>query len=383
MYSTDGYVFNAINGAPLGRAGGEVPAVVGNGATFFTSIEGVRAADVSDGSQRWYERMDSAGSPLLAGGGLFVPVLGGMVSLDPVTGAALSRTKTGSIVNATTFGGLAAGSGRLFGVMSTRVVALRPYLNPKANSAGLFTPRVAVRVGKRMGLTTVVGTDLKRRGLKVELLGGPAGRKGKLRRLDRAETRSDGSAKFKIKLRRNMRLSVRPKGGKASRPGNVYAYPVFRIRTKAVSRTRGVFTVKLKGVPGGFAAKRKVVAYIGRAKQGRMGRLGSGGLRRTGGKSAEAKIGFKLLEKVGRNDFIFVCVPGLAKAGWGVPDNVQRKCGNKRIRYEKRNKLAAELPSPGALATPSADVPSVEGASASAEAAATGSADRSASAGTR
>jgi outer membrane protein assembly factor BamB len=352
MFSTEGYTYDAITGQPRGRLR-QLPAVVGNGAAFIYN-NGLQAAELSDGTVRWTKRIAPLNGPVLASGTVFVNTEESVVGVDQATGAVLSKTKTGIEYPSDSYyyDGLAAGAGRLFLSFDGKLTALRPYLNPAANSGALFTQRIAVRVGKRMGLTGLVGTALKRRGLKVELLGGPAGRKGKLKRLDTAATRSDGSAKFKIKLKRNMRVSVRPKGGKASRPGNVYAYPVFRIRTKAVSRTRGVFTVKLKGVPGGFAAKRKVVAYIGRAKQGRMGRLGSGGLKRTGGKTSEAKVGFKLLQKVGRTDFIFVCVPGLAKAGWGVPDRVQRSCGDKRIRYEKRNKLSAPAPGSG-LVVPS------------------------------
>jgi outer membrane protein assembly factor BamB len=216
MFSTEGYTYDAITGQPRGRLR-QLPAVVGNGAAFIYN-NGLQAAELSDGTVRWTKRIAPLNGRVLASGTVFVNTEESVVGVDQATGAVLSKTKTGIEYPSDSYyyDGLAAGAGRLFLSFDGKLTALRPYLNPAANSGALFTQRIAVRVGKRMGLTGLVGTALKRRGLKVELLGGPAGRKGKLKRLDTAATRSDGSAKFKIKLKRNMRVSVQGRQGVAA-----------------------------------------------------------------------------------------------------------------------------------------------------------------------
>ena len=82
-----------------------------------------------------------------------------------------------------------------------------------------------------------------------------------------------------------------------------------------------------------------------------VSRLGAAPLHRTGAKSARAKVRFKLLKHVGRHDYLFVCVPGLARAGWGFADRYQRRCGAKRLKYGKRRRgrAAARIATPRSL----------------------------------
>ena len=340
LFAAHGLVFDAVTGAALGRTAIGLPGAVVGDVAFSPSGKAQR---LDAGKPLWKARRIGAYvSPVVGDGTVYLRSAHYLVGLDVVNGEYLSAAKLRSFSGGLTSqrAGLAVGGGVVAVGGTNHVQAFRPLMRPERRGSVLFTNKSAVPAGGRAYLTAGVGAALRKRGRRVTLLAAAAGAK-KLHPVKRAKTRSDGTAQFKLKLRRNTRVMADPAGGTRSRGGTIYANPEFRIQVRRTSDTRGVISTGVSRVPAGQLAKRKVVAYIVKVGKKVVSRLGAAPLHRTGSKSARAKVRFKLLKHVGRHDYLFVCVPGLARAGWGFADRYQRRCGAKRLEYGKRRRARA------------------------------------------
>ena len=341
LFAAHGLVFDAVTGAPLGRTAIGLPgAVVGDVAYSPSGTAQRLDAD----KPLWKARgIGAVVSPVVGDGTVYMRSAHFLVGLDVANGRYLSAVKLRSFsggISSTQRSGLALGGGMVVVGGTDHVQAFRPLMRPKRRRSVLFTNKSAVPAGNNVYLTAGVGAALRKRGRKVTLLAANAGAK-KLHPVKRAKTRSDGTAQFKLRLHRNTRVMADPAGGQRSPGGTIYANPEFRIQARRTSDTRGVISTGVSRVPAGELAKRKVVAYIVKVNEKVVSRLGVAPLHRTGAKSARAKVRFKLLKHAGRRDYLFVCVPGLARAGWGFADRYQRRCGAKRLEYGKRRRTAA------------------------------------------
>ena len=347
VFAARGYVYDAVTGAELGRTSIGTAGAVVNGVAFSASGKAQR---LTSDKLTWKAPFGSYIRPVVGDGTVYLRDSRWIVGVDVATGRPLSQIRSLRPGGGGEQPGLSLGAGMLVLSEAGRVQAFRPKMRPPRRGSVLFTNKSAVPAGGKVLLSAGVGAALRKKGRRVTLLAAPAGAR-KLHGVKRARTRSDGTAVFSLRLHRNTRVMADPAGGKRSHGGTLYANPGFSIKVRRTSDTRGVISTGVSRVPGGQLAKRKLVAYIVKVGKKVVSRLGAAPLHRTGKQSARAKVRFKLLKHVGRRDYLFVCVPGLARAGWGFVDRYQRRCGAKRLKYGKRRRTstAARIARPRTL----------------------------------
>ena len=359
VYSGRGFVFDARTGHQLGRIPLGSPGAVA-GDTAFGYSRGY-AYDMPAGKRRWGSRAGSALRPLIGSGTIYYARAQSIAGLDVATGKQLSNIRTGYRDSGGPGGGrpgLAIGGGMLLIADGDTVRAYRPFMHPSPRAAFLLSYARSVTAGRRAKVMIGLGSKIRSRGKKLTLRARPYTSRN-VHKVASAHARSDGTAVFHPRISRNTVLIADAKGAKLRGAFGVIAFPHYRVRAHPTSRTRGVIETSIKRVPGKVLGGRRVFGYIARAKTTTMHRLGSARLRRTGRKSAKGKIRFKLLQHAGARDFVFVCVRGLSKAGWGPLDNVQRHCGAKKLNYGGRGRQAASHALGGRASISTGDRPAI------------------------
>jgi hypothetical protein len=144
--------------------------------------------------------------------------------------------------------------------------------------------------------------------------------------------RPDGGFTGVGRPQRNTRIRVRV-GGVVARAGTVYVYPRVKFRIRGVSPSHFSIRVRVRGPRGVRLGGRRAVIYLGRRSVKRLYRIASARLRRTGRGRATASVTRRRLRRVGRRDFVVMCVPRQHRLGMGRADVLARRCGARRISF--------------------------------------------------
>ncbi len=355
VFAGGGWIYQALTGKVAGKLPISSPrATIGNTVVGFPNAGAYR---VDNGKRIWGASTNGSISPTIGTGTVYYADDESVVGFDIQTGRRLNEVGTGlrtpSGVGGELPGITVAGKSLLLG--SDRAVwAFRPLLRPTTpRSAFLLVSRPSVRAGKKIRVTIGLGAKLRHRGKRITLRARPFPGKHRYRSVGHRPARSDGTAVFHPRVKRNTVYAVRTKGAKRVGRYGVIAYPKYGIHARRVSNKRGIIGVKVKRVPGKVLAHRKAFAYIVRRHANKLVRLGGARLHKTGRSSARASVHFRLLHHVNKRDYLFTCVRGLSRAGWGPLDQFQRRCGTRVMRYhhkhrKHRRSAIAEAPSESA-----------------------------------
>ena len=185
--------------------------------------------------------------------------------------------------------------------------------------------------GGKIFLGGVLGSSM--RAAKPDITFEAAGwRGGAFRKFFTDKPTRDGGFGITSTLSRNTRFRARV-GDAVSNVITAYAWPHIRYgKPHYQGRTHISIGMTVRS-PGVSVRGHTLVMYIERAKKKRMTRLGSARLRAAGrGGRTRATIHFKALRKVGRKDYLLVCIQNGLSLGLGRPTQLTRHCGARSIR---------------------------------------------------
>jgi hypothetical protein len=261
-----------------------------------------------------------------------------LFGLDAASGAVLSRTKLPWPNSHVQVGGgqqgMATGGGVLVVSHGLALTAFAPVLQPPPGGTDVAATKSDLSAGQKTEILGGIAPDARTAQSKLELESDAF----PFRRYSSGATiaaLADGTGWFDARPQRNTRFRIRS-GRAASRPITVYVLPRISSSARATSRTRGIVRAKLRGGRGFNVAGRRLVVYHGRVRAKRFELLGSARLRSAGRGRAVATVPIRLPRKVGGDDTIMYCTPGLSRLGYGRRDLIDRRCGRARIPFEQQ-----------------------------------------------
>lgn len=325
-------VLDAATGAPAGALS-VTPAAIGPAHAFAFSTR-LSAYRLGDGARAWSRKLPvgtgggsnvGALAPVAGDATIYVASPGAFTQLDPETGKVRWTSDNPGDSGYSSHGGidpgLAVGPGVAVVVNGTRMSAFAPVLQPTAGGVDVAWSTLDVRAGASVRIAARTGATLGRVPVVVQRDPFP---RGAFRRAKTVQPDAARVAQTTIKVARNTRFRAAA-GGARSRSFTVYAYPRIRFGRLTYARSSRRFTqpVTITKAP---TRGRRVVLYLGRVAADQAVRLGSARLR--GGR---ARVRFAPPKRAGSKDVLIVCVPGLARAGYGRVDALEKRCGARRI----------------------------------------------------
>jgi outer membrane protein assembly factor BamB len=350
-----GWVYDAATGAEVGTFERLLGSAF-HGTTVFTpgiraysefhgpGPSAVEAREAGAPAPRWTTRAPGAfGSPddadtdasvadvFVAGGTVYVNAEEGVVGLDRATGSVLSET---SLLDTAAFwhdgvDDLAAVPGLLIAGRGATVMGLRGQLRPLPAGTDLGTSELVSLPGARARLWGALGPELRRpEGTPVTLRADrfPFRR---YRAVRRARAEADGIALLDVRPTRNTRYALDAAGARAAGELVVAVPPRIRIGDQRLIGRRASARVTVSGPADLRAAGREVVLYGGQEASAPIVRLGRARLRGTA-RRASARVTWRA-SAAPPQPILVACVKGAARAGFGVRDRLERRCGARTI----------------------------------------------------
>ena len=334
----------ADSGASAGQyPAGRDPAIAG-GVEYTAADDGlVTAREALGGRVLWTARdpRRSGGSGTnpgiaVAGGTVLVHREYAILVLDRGTGAIRTVVELPSVAHSgsseTTPDAVAVAGGLVFTSVRENVYAHRSLLRPAPRGVDLAADGFAVLAGRSVEFAGAVGSELRGTG------GAPVEWQadrfpyGRWVANGRTTAGTDSVFTGRTAVTRNTRYRA-VAGGAASNVLEVRAFPRYAFGRPRATRRRGFARVRVRvsGARDLGAAGRTMVVYLGRRGARRYERLGMARAARSGRDGAAARVVYRIPRRVGRKDVIAVCVRGLARRGFGVQDEFNRRCGARRI----------------------------------------------------
>jgi hypothetical protein len=331
--SLDNPILNADNGEVVSRYTGSRPVFV-DGLAVISGSDSARAIDAGTAVEAWRTKKGLA-SLIGVGHDVYGFRLGDrgqrrLVALDSETGTEIWATTLPGEDTSSEYFAAGVAPGLLIGSTGGRVFAFESAFKPGPGEIALGASRFAVTAGHPLGLTGVLGTNL--RGARPEVtIGGAAWRRGGFRALGKVRPARDGGFVAGVTAFRNSRFRVSA-GGVDSNVLTVYAYPAVRLgRPRLVARRRAVLTASVS-TPRTRLGRRTLVLYLQRHGSRRLARLGAGRLHGTGPGRSKARVTFVPPRGATRRDLVYSCVKGQLRVGLGRPSPLTRRCGARRLR---------------------------------------------------
>ena len=335
----DGGILNAETGAPEGTFDGGYPLIFTPFTTIADESRLLKGRTSPRGEYKWtFPQGECGGSTCVeavaAGHDLYlVREDDRMFVVDLVTGKVRWRQKVPTLGGDP--GPLAIGQGLVVFTAGERVFAYSSVLDPPANGLvdATFDAYLAYRDGTE--IFGALGAGLRAAGRQsVTLMGDTFPFRG-MKRLATTTSAGDGGYSFRVRPKLNTRYRTRA-GRRRSRGGTVIVFPrirdrILRGRGRRINDLRA--HVKLTGPPRVRLAGRRVYLYLVRVRKRRVERQGGSRLRRAGKGRGRAVIRFKALRGLRKGDFLYYCIPHLARSGLGIPGVVDRRCGARRLPF--------------------------------------------------
>ena len=143
----------------------------------------------------------------------------------------------------------------------------------------------------------------------------------------------DGGFGAGLKVARNARVRA-VVGGAVSAPVTVFVEPAVTLGTPRATSPSGR-RLSLRAIVRADTSRlagRRFVLYLAREEAGRLDRIASAPLRRTGRGRMAVTLGFRALQRVDDDDTLTWCVRGQVGRGYGRRSAINRRCGSRRIR---------------------------------------------------
>ncbi|HEX8122909.1 MAG TPA: PQQ-binding-like beta-propeller repeat protein [Solirubrobacteraceae bacterium] len=306
-------VLSAADGTVLRHYTGALPVFV-DGLEVQSGGTELRGVDPASGEIRW--RNTGGVSGTIAVGhdvyGLRGERLTAFASED---GRVLWDQKLGDLsATSSTTPVLAAAPGTLLVARDGTLTAWQSALTPAPRAVALTASSSDVRAGAEVGLTGVLGRELRGEGVGVRVEGADWPR-GRFSRLADVRAARDGGFTTSALVYRNSRFRVGAPG-EGNEVVTVYASPEVVVGRRRVSVR----------APGSRLAGRTIVLYRDRPGSGPLVRLGSGRLVASGRGRTRAALRVPR----GRGALLF-CIRGQLRLGLGRPSALTRRCGARRI----------------------------------------------------
>lgn len=331
LIAPNGTAFDAASGAVRASFGAS-PTLAAFGRTYYApaDAEDVRSVPFNPAEPTWTTpvRGQINARPVISSRGLFVASYDRdyfISSIGPTGGAELYSQEVSA-------GGpgkeLLLAADHLF-LTGRKMVALDPVFDVRDGGIDALASGFDFVAGSRVTLGAGLGEALWAQGAEIKVTKDefPYG-KGKPLSVPTFE---DGTAFLRPPVKRN--TTFRFSAGGDSAQFEIRAYVKVRLtRVRRTSRTRGVIGVRVtKGSPKALAGLR-AYGYFGDQSQRTLKRLGVAKLK-PGKGAAAASIPFKLLRRANDKDFVYTCIDGLAKRGYGRESKFSRKCGDRKIKF--------------------------------------------------
>jgi outer membrane protein assembly factor BamB len=339
LYGYGGVVRDAASGREVGRLPAPAEPAIAGGLAVFNSDGATQAMALGGGGVRWTARVKGSAfgvdplAPAIVGPTVYaVGPNGRLLGLARETGALLSST---SLANETASsvggikGGIAAGQGVLAVTQNRALSVYTGVLRPAPGGTDIAASRYDLVYGQRTSLAAAVGTRLAGRRVRLQEDRFPYGR---WRTVRSGPTLPDRTFYAGGRVTRNTRFRLVAPGARPTPRLTVTSVPKLASSVRAIGPRTIEVRAKLRGPRDLPAAGRRLYVYLGRVRQDRVERLGSGRLRRTGRGRASTRVRFRAPRRVGSRDVVLFCVKGLAARGFGVRDAFERGCGRGRMR---------------------------------------------------
>ena len=299
------------------------------GALWLTKAPGVFGAPDEFDSEA------SVADVLVAGSTVHVNAEAGVVGLDRATGAVLAETP---VTDTAAFwhdglDELAAVPGLLLAGRGAAVTALRGQLRPLPAGTDLGTSDLVSLPGARARLWGALGPDLRGAGGAGVTLQADRFPYGRWHTEQRGRAGADGIALLDVRPTRNTRYRLGARGARARGTLIVAVPPWIRISDQRLVGRYDTARVTVSGPPDLRAAGREVVLYGGQEASSPITRLGKARLRGTA-RRASVRVRWRPdPQGTPPQPILVACVKGAARAGFGVRDRLERRCGAKTVGY--------------------------------------------------